>query len=54
MKKEYKVGDVVRHKVMPGKFVIVRHYGGWSNASRGIDLRGEDGGIINVDKEELK
>lgn len=57
---ELKVGDIVKHKVMPGKFVIICRYA--DDKGRGIstapqpdyELRGEDGNVISgVFRQEL-
>ena len=49
--KKYNPGDIVQHKVMPGKFIIV-------NASISGNtywiLRGKDGNTVEVREWELK
>jgi len=58
---EYKIGDIVEHKTMKGKFVIIRRYS--DDKGRGFsyipwpdyELRCPDGSIMkDVFREELK
>ena len=50
--KEFKIGDIVEHKILPGKFLICRCKG--FRAVYDFTLIDKNGKTWDVDKEELK
>ena len=48
---KYKIGDLVKHKVIPGNFIIIKEY---TTLHDEFKIRGEDGNSFDVIIEEIE
>jgi hypothetical protein len=53
-KSNIQMGDIIRHKVMKGNFVVVEEIRSLYGYLMGVEVRGENGELLNFRIEEVK